>query len=473
MNNARSEPVKSSNKEFSLSIPLKNRPGVQRKTPWEKKQFPVKDADGNIYLADGYRATFDGFNKTRLRASQENLIVLLPGKNAGKLWFGVEPYKMPMHFFDTGSEIIACGIGGPQIFWATSLTGEKIYSNKFEPTETNMDKLAEVFYPDFIAWAHYRIILLKDLVPHIKDGIDSHAISFDCFTENMEILGIEAKEDCVAFLLTDLEKPGLKARIWLKLPLGKVLNSEIFHQPIGENNGKVKIFSEIPKTKRGREVKRIAPWAEKKFQVASINGQTYSIKGYLASFSGIKWKNSMKNPTNIVFLFDNKRPGKIWMGLNMKEIPCHFIDTGEEILGCWLGWDNILAWDASLDLTEADKTNFEPSEENLDRLVKCYYPNNSPFTNQNFSINFYFPKIDDWTSFDARLGAGIHDTIELKEIKAKDGNFGFLLQNMDRPHVKGWLWVKFPEARVVKAELIDDGTSSRTQDKASTEMPPP
>ena len=75
---------------------MANRPGVQRITPWEKKQFPVKDVDGDIYLSDGYQATFTGFDKTTwIKQSQENLIILLPTRNAGKIWFSADPNITP------------------------------------------------------------------------------------------------------------------------------------------------------------------------------------------------------------------------------------------------------------------------------------------------------------------------------------------------------------------------------------------
>ena len=168
-NSKKTHLLESSKTEASINIPLANRPGVQRTTPWEKKQFPVKNADGSTYLADGYQATFEGVDKTLWGFPQTNIILLFPTENAGRIWLGAEPGEIPMIFFDTSNEIVACGIDSRQILWATSLSGKEFYSKDFDLTEGNMDKLVGTFYPDFLVWAHYNIIDMDTLIPFKKN----------------------------------------------------------------------------------------------------------------------------------------------------------------------------------------------------------------------------------------------------------------------------------------------------------------
>ena len=467
-NSKKTHLLESSKTEASINIPLANRPGVQRTTPWEKKQFPVKNADGSTYFADGYQATFTGFDKmTRWKIPQVNLIFLLPSDNEGKIWFGSKLGTLPVHFFDTGNEIIACIIENLLIFWEISLLGNELQPKDFEPTDANMDNFVEKFFPDFSARTNYRRIYLNDLIPLRSSTLNAHAVGSEHFSKKIELVGVASKEEYAAFLLRDLENPELKARFWLKLRPGKILGLEIFRRPVDEDVGKNAIFSKIPIIKRSPRAQRITPWAKKQFQVLDVNGGTYAITGYLAAFNGINLK-FIEEPINIIFLFDEKRPGKIWTG--MSDDPVHFIDTGKEIVGCWLFRFPMLTWDSSVELNEVDKKNLEPTEENIDSLIKSYYPGYIFSIAQNFKMDDYFPKITEYTSFSYRNGAGTHDDVELKEIKAKDGKFGFFLQNMARPHVKGWLWIQFPEARVVKTELDEETLKTESSETRSIEV---
>ena len=289
----------------------------------------------------------------------------------------------------------------------------------------------------------------------------------DYFSEKVDLIGIAAKEEYIAFLLRDLETSELKARIWFKLRPRKVLGSEIFRRPIGEDKGEEAILGKISAIKGSPNAQRITPWAQKQFQVLDLNGRTYPITGYLAAFNGIRWRDNIKEPTNIIFLFDEKRPGKIWMGLNIKQT-YNFIDTGKEIIGCF--WCGVLVLEPSLDMTETDKRNLDPNEENMDRLVTAYYPEVDPLRNQSFRIDSYFPKINEWVSFTFQPGSGKFEQIELQKIKAKDGKFGFFFQNMDRPNVKGRLWIQFPEGRVVKAELDEETLKAESPETRSIEV---
>jgi hypothetical protein len=465
-----------SSKEELSSIPLKNRPGVQRKTPWEKKQFPVKNADGSSYIAEGYRATFTGFDKTKWQNSSVNIILLFSEKNAGEIWLGSELGENPMFFVDTGNEIVACTANFPSVFLATTLNSQTFYSKGFGKTEANMDALVGEFYPDFNVRANYRSAFLDFLIPIVGDAEGDPLILIPGYSGRKDLIEISAKKDRVSFLFEDSGESKLRTRFWLQLPTAKILGAEILNVTNGRIANRDLLDGKIQVVMKKPHAQRITPWAKRQFPVMDRHGKNYFIEGYQATFNGIPWGKSISYPIKVILLFENERPGKIWMGTGTGDIPAYFIDSGEAIVRCfWVGSViGSIKLESSFAVNEIDKKHIKPIDENMDKLVNLYYQEIIPWMSvEPIEIDNYFPTTSTSDSFRSQIGAGASDKIELKEIKVKDGNFGFLLQNKTRPLPRGWLWVKFPEARVVKAELIDDGTSSRTQDKASTETPPP